>query len=996
MGKAGQNNFTGISAQADIALLYLLESCNKPAFQHIIIEGHKWEDFTLVFDDHYEDFEVKWHKSPTSYSLIRSIVKKAMKKNYREKDILKIALKNVNPNFLKDFDYIKSSLWWWHLINKKLIKKNQVIKNFTKRGWSAEEIAFLLRTEIIIFNDENNIDNRISEYFALSDPFYLNKQDQESLVALNFKSILSAGTKGGQISKQVFLKALDEFKKNIAKKSEFFSPEIAISGKIIKINDYLSSENEFAKLNDDKYLSSISYNMRFVFYITDMLQKGDFHVDSFKFFIESFLLKNAYLRIIMRLLKNKWKKNKVSPDYLIQIISKYYKNLFYDFNYDDALGLIKEIAENDANGVYEKDVFELLKTQLLLPFSLSHGRKYNKQRRGWREEELVADIIEIYYDKAVDKSVFIDFIFGYFDFTEDHYSNVIETHPKIYNIVKNHILSDVGNNYDSVLKLICNQFDSRYGGKYKGYEWVGGGRSQAGSTYSLNDIGVVRLLFKPLFDEFYGKRKDEAWQFIKNRILQKVVSKESPVFLRRALIDIIIGRAEDFNMTQTDKKEAFTYLSNIIGIKEGLPSNSEVIFDRLRTRDLSLIGYDKAMLLVKIDAEMFKKKGSTFGYPSSLFAIHTIINLIKSKYVPAKTFFLSLIKSRYFAKYDKWYDSFELLAANGIPQSDPDFIVNVWETIDLEKYLRNYDSFEIGDKSGVLTGLVKSDWQCNKNRGELIIRKLLRKRFPSKVILEFISRPISDLSETDPIKTYKLFKPYLKAKRIFKEKFKNHSYARQNIVKLAESLAKVKAYKLAQKILEYCMDDSNPETHNRQEDFNYHLEVKQGKEQPTLTTVRGMVAWALNKFAASNNPALMEYALKKAIVLLDMKGSLARKLGYSEPDYYVRSLALMPILNLAPPKRRKMLNEYKAGLGDKIKSISFDVMSDVQQNINSNNKPIQIINILVQIFSFARDLNTDEAKRLLLFFEQNKIGKAHFLFVYYALYDNVKLGVLNE
>ena len=51
MGKAGQNNFTGISAQADIALLYLLESSKREDFREIIIEGEKWEDFSLVFED---------------------------------------------------------------------------------------------------------------------------------------------------------------------------------------------------------------------------------------------------------------------------------------------------------------------------------------------------------------------------------------------------------------------------------------------------------------------------------------------------------------------------------------------------------------------------------------------------------------------------------------------------------------------------------------------------------------------------------------------------------------------------------------------------------------------------------------------------------------------------------------------------------------------------------------------------------------------------------
>jgi len=48
MSKAGQYTFTGISDEADIALLYLLRACKRSDFQRIIIEGKGWEDFFLM------------------------------------------------------------------------------------------------------------------------------------------------------------------------------------------------------------------------------------------------------------------------------------------------------------------------------------------------------------------------------------------------------------------------------------------------------------------------------------------------------------------------------------------------------------------------------------------------------------------------------------------------------------------------------------------------------------------------------------------------------------------------------------------------------------------------------------------------------------------------------------------------------------------------------------------------------------------------------------
>ena len=85
MSKAGQHIFTGITAQADVALLYLLHSSQRHDFQQIIVEGENWEDFTLVYDDHNEDFEVKWYSKPISYAGIRSVIKKEREKVTKRK-----------------------------------------------------------------------------------------------------------------------------------------------------------------------------------------------------------------------------------------------------------------------------------------------------------------------------------------------------------------------------------------------------------------------------------------------------------------------------------------------------------------------------------------------------------------------------------------------------------------------------------------------------------------------------------------------------------------------------------------------------------------------------------------------------------------------------------------------------------------------------------------------------------------------------------------------
>ena len=122
--KPVQNTFLGLSVEADVALLYLLQACKKVDFQHIQVEGDLWEDFTLNFDDHIEDFEVKWHNRPIAYHEVRKIIKKEKVKEYKHKDIFRIVVKKLNNNFKNDHEYIKDSWWWWGHFHKENLENS--------------------------------------------------------------------------------------------------------------------------------------------------------------------------------------------------------------------------------------------------------------------------------------------------------------------------------------------------------------------------------------------------------------------------------------------------------------------------------------------------------------------------------------------------------------------------------------------------------------------------------------------------------------------------------------------------------------------------------------------------------------------------------------------------------------------------------------------------------------------------------------------------------
>ena len=134
------------------------------------------------------------------------------------------------------------------------------------------------------------------------------------------------------------------------------------------------------------------------------------------------------------------------------------------------------------------------------------------------------------------------------------------------------------------------------------------------------------------------------------------------------------------------------------------------------------------------------------------------------------------------------------------------------KTINLGNYFQDISREKAWYKSGILSGLILSDWENNRNRGQEIIDSLLGEEIPGEAALEFIGNSISDLSKKDPFKTYSMIKNYLQNKNSFIKKFSNNSHARTKIVWLADELAKKKYYEEAKQIIELCLYDPDPKT----------------------------------------------------------------------------------------------------------------------------------------------------------------------------------------
>ena len=94
------------------------------------------------------------------------------------------------------------------------------------------------------------------------------------------------------------------------------------------------------------------------------------------------------------------------------------------------------------------------------------------------------------------------------------------------------------------------------------------------------------------------------------------------------------------------------------------------------------MGFADVMTLIEKDCTKFRAKKYPRCVPTNLFAISTLLRLIGTGYPPAKDFFLKLVSRPDFAQLDLQYDSFELLASQGIPEKDPDFIDAIFQHCD--------------------------------------------------------------------------------------------------------------------------------------------------------------------------------------------------------------------------------------------------------------------------------------------------------------------------
>ncbi len=984
MSKAGQSTFTGVSEQADVTLLHLLRAGNAGDFKKAVIEGNDFADFGLIYGDRIENCEVKAWTKPLDYSDVRKIVQKHQARKPRNAATLVVIARAVSNAFRNDYDRLRRN-WRWlgdGSIDRRI--RGSLRGKFSRRGWTEAEIELLATTRIIEYQQPEFIQNQIFEFFALDVPFFLDKEDVHSLASRLVTEILKRGSQGRHLTRGQLLLELERTRRHIADKSESFPPH-STRGKLYRaLLRFLQSERSMTRLWRHTYLTPVSSHPFLIFCIVDALEKNSFEYKSFRFFLESVLLKQRYAIETMRLVTTKYRKGDISDAEAVEFVLKNYKRLIHDFNHDDALQLLLEISKKDSEGKYDAAVLRFVEKDIL---GSSKRRSWETRRqRGWREHEHVSGLLKAIVSRARDKDTLVDFIFRYFDFTGDDFDNLQDTPSGIYSLVVDYMKEAFPSRYQRVLQLILGQFDETYGSQFKGYEIIGTSISQRGNSFSITDKGVVRCLFSPFFLERYKWQPDDTWRFIKSDILDRATARRTPLFLKRAVLPVLIARIDDAQMKRSSRQEAWKYLRSIIRIEKGVPPTSDIVFEQLRHRDLKATGLDEIFSLIQIDAEKYPKRKYR-GYPTSVIVMSTVIRLIKAGHDRSKTWLLELARKPGFKDLDNQYHTFELLLAEGVVESDLDFIAELLDRLNFKEYLNSCGEDVGWEKGGILGVLAKRDWQTGSSKAKELIDDLLEGGGASEEVLKFITAAIRGLAKANAVGTYALFKPYLVNKTVFRGTFRNGAFAREQFVWIVEQLVQQKHISEAKHIINLCVDDPDPDIACEGEWVSYHARVKNGREESTLSSVRGVTAWILRHFAGSKDPRMMKFAFDHTKTLLDLDGGLSKRLGYAEADFYVRQQALHPFGILCNPWRRRILNEHYGDLGGVIKDIAFQMLKIAEKGLDPQKANEQTVfsEYLLRIFCSITDIGTAEAGRVWRFLERAGVSDACRLFVYYAV-----------
>ena len=931
INKSGQHNFKGINFQTLAAMSLFLQYLREPDFNYIQLEDPKWADFTLIFKDGHKIIcESKNYANGLQDNHIRKIIEKI---NLRSEEI------NNNDEILiicsnhttKTAEEIQTYKYW----------PEKFKEHFLNKGYSESQLDSL--SKVKIWKVSSNLNTSII-YSLLNEliGFWLPKDDLEKTANSVLFSYFYKGSETGNVfSREDIINEIKSEANRAIKKSSRFNEDIFQRDE--QINHIISDVKGMKNKSGQSDLSALSQNPQLMFFLLERLEKEkSLKLESWDQVWQSSkasMYPHKMFNIFEKNMESEKNRNYVL-DFLIGNIEELDTYYGVSFLESDITQILKKATEADNKS--HKKIFSIIEKQIRMRGTDIFFLK-NKRDIRHKEKELSQMLATFFMEVNDDlKQMIYKFITDVFNLVEDDGDYSHYTPRPIFRIIREYLTD--GDNVILEKRLLSltetlsdqyNQFYKKYNLKFKGWEHIGGSGTSWGSNYHISDRHFILDILTQALENLDDKTK---WDFVKNNFITttKNVSSKRPDFLNRSAIPIILNEFDKGN------QDSFPILQEFILSRRGIPNKAELIYQEVSSTKFSS---DQKWQLVKIATEKYSE-------PINYFVETITADLAANGHEEAQKQIKSWISSE---NYYKKNTGFKVNVIESISKvlmdSVPSAIELFDEFVSSQYFIDEFDNFDVYDVSKLFANLIEK----NSNLGWKIWDEINGNTVLSSNQQTLLAYTLANLADKESnhlkniafTKMGELTENYID----FIKKYDN-KFARQEILQFIEKLAKVKqgydpdkCFKIAKRFL----IDPDPLIENDKDDiegeFNYHQQIKDGKNPIVITSVRGRIPWVMQQIIRPG----IEENIGEVIDLVDLL--------ITDENLYVRMQAwvalsrLLQIRNTIHENKRFIEEKYSK----KVEQIAFNMLNDKE-----NSKPA-IQEIMARSFNYLRLIDYDQA-----------------------------------
>lgn len=952
MSKKGQDNISGIEAQQWAALSLFLQHLSAPEFEQIELEPSQLHDFNLVYKDGHKIIcESKYYKAGFTYSDLKKILTSTIgKKDLGEKDVILIVCQSYSDSLAGD---VKMTRYFPDKYNK----------IFRDKKFGEQEIELLPKVKFWSASVEAN---KIACHELLEDYswFWVPEKDLERFCSTLRATFNDLAKKGGVFSRSELRQVLEDFEKEIIKKTNYYDSEkrnaedmvSGIKADLISNHSPRWAEYNISALSSQPHLLAILYG--------ELLKKsGDLNLHEWSNLWEpnrnfgfSFKVFGIFTNNLHTL---------DNRQYVLKYIGDHIKGLrgFYRFDHftTEAIRIIGRIIAID-----QFLLNEAFKTLKLLLSELADDILYISNDKDLdHKKEQIANLLNEIYKQA--NPTLQDDIIKYISVTFDLIHGHRETPGAIYSILQKYLVSDwkkFPSRFKEFTKLLLSQYGKFYEGRLNnGWDHIGSTGSFMGRDYRVSDREFVEIILKPALHQFYQSDPKKAWQFIKEYCItpQKKVSKNHPDFLNRSTIPIVLMQYKSTNKKVSN--DAFGILKEFILSNKGIPVKFELIYQSIRGSD-----FTDGQRWQLIQISLIDKYDNL---PITPFVEQIVTELAKKNHAGARnTLKRWFNNSGYFKKHR--------IVDNAIPnieaflESDLTLAIALFEQfISNDAFINKEDEFDTYDAAVVLQKILERNYA----KGLEILEKLLLIKKPTinqQILIShgfFHHRDPNDKGDTATLT--KIFKDYVvpHLKKFSDPVYLTHSHSRASFLQFARKLAISDLISEALVIVKAFINDPDPYSPGKDPEdpegkYSEQKRIEEGEGPHTITSVRGHCAWTL-----ASCPSIPSRVHIKEII------ELTKRL-LNDPNWYVRHMACFSLKQLArnrlsvmPPKNKILyldLNDDKSEalqMAKDIEAMAFGFLERLSKSTETIQKALA--ESALSPFDHIRALNQKDAERLL-------------------------------